>query len=326
VKVVLPEKYSFIKFIPMKFIEYLFIKLLHALFKIVPVSFNQRISRFLAFFIQKIVRYRTEVVRDNLTTSLPELSESAQKQIISEVYFNFACLWSELMQNHRLSADYINQHIRAHNFELLKEAQKAGKGLILLSGHLGNFEWLGSFLAQRLNGLYAVMKPVRNERVNDYVVNLRQQQGITLIFTKGALQQCLKALRNQHNIALVADQDAGHRGVFVEFFSRPAATATGAAQLYLKTGAPLFFCVAIRRNWGDFDFYFERIQDMSVTADRKQSVFNITQVHTRLLEKWITKYPGQYFWTHKRWKTNPGAEETKEYLHHLAMLKKTESR
>jgi len=318
----LPVIFSVLNFNKMKFLEYLLVRMLHAFFRIVPLQFNHKLAQFLAVVIRRIIRYRTGIVRDNLTSSFPNYSEAQINQVIKEVYFNFSCLWTELIQNERFTTRYIDKYIRVHNYEVVEEAQKEGKGLIFLSGHIGNFEWLGYYITVRLNNLNAVMKPVRNKRINDFIIKRRLNQGVQLIFIKGALKRCLVVLFEGQNVALAADQDAGHKGVFVQFFNRPASTAMGAAQLHIKTGAPLIFSVGIRRKWGEFDLYFERIPDFMDSRDHVQNIFNITQEHTRRLENWVNRYPGQYFWTHKRWKTVPNTMEMNDYISKLKTFKK----
>jgi KDO2-lipid IV(A) lauroyltransferase len=123
--------------------------------------------------------------------------------------------------------------------------------------------------------------------------------GYNLLFTGNAYKKGIEILRKKKILAVVTDQDASNHGIFVDFFNMPASTAKGTAILHLKTGAPIVVGIAVRRSWGKFDLYFERIS-------AQNNIFSITQAHTKLLEKWIRKNPGQYLWTHKRWKTKPG--------------------
>ena len=103
-------------------------------------------------------------------------------------------------------------------------------------------------------------------------------------------------MRSKGILGVIGDQDARKHGVFVDFFGHPASTAKGAAILHIKTKAPIIVGIAVRRGWGRFDIHFERV-------DANNDIFSITQAHTKILEKWIKRNPGQYLWTHKRWKT-----------------------
>jgi KDO2-lipid IV(A) lauroyltransferase len=107
----------------------------------------------------------------------------------------------------------------------------------------------------------------------------------------------------------------------VDFFGIPSATAQGAALFHLKTGTPIIFVSAIRQKWGKFDIHFERIEISEKMQLNEQSIFSITQTHIKILEKWIKKYPEQYFWTHKRWKTKPDKAALKQYFYNLQQAK-----
>jgi KDO2-lipid IV(A) lauroyltransferase len=252
-------------------------------------------------------------VRENLRNSFPDIKNDQLRKILKEVYINFACLWIEIIQSRHLTDSYINKHFRIHGWEEVEKASELHKGIIFLTAHLGNFEWLGYYLSMYTPQLNAIMLRVRNPKINQFVEKNRKKFGVTLVYTRGALKKCLLALRRGENLGIVGDQDAREKGIFVDFFNRPSSTARGSALLHLETGAPIIFCMGIRRKWGDFDLYFERIPDFTQFADRETAVFRITQTHTRLLEKRIKQYPGQYFWTHRRWKTIPTEEELADY-------------
>jgi KDO2-lipid IV(A) lauroyltransferase len=141
------------------------------------------------------------------------------------------------------------------------------------------------------------MKPIHNPYLNEFVVELRKKMHYEVLFTGLAYKAALKILRQKKIVAVVTDQDAGKHGIFVNFFNMPASTAKGTAILHLKTGIPIVAGILVRQSWGKFDLYFERIS-------AQDDILSITQAHTKVLEKWIRKNPGQYLWTHKRWKTN----------------------
>jgi KDO2-lipid IV(A) lauroyltransferase len=124
-----------------------------------------------------------------------------------------------------------------------------------------------------------------------------------------ALRGILKALREKKFVAILADQDAGSNGIFVDFLGRPASTGRGPAAFVLKTQAPIVFCVAIREPNGR-----HRVEAESLTFDLSQNgpalseeekLKFVTQAWTRVLEKYIRQYPDHWFWMHRRWKTKP---------------------
>ena len=99
-----------------------------------------------------------------------------------------------------------------------------------------------------------------------------------------------KILKENKVLAIAADQDAREKGIFVDFFGVPSSTAKGTAIFHIETGAPIVFAAFVRKKWGHFDLYFERLPDAEKGEDIDQNIFNVTQMHTRILEKWIKKY------------------------------------
>ena len=195
----------------------------------------------------------------------------------------------------------------------MEDAIKENKGVILLTGHIGNIEWLGQFMSIQLPEIYAIGKKISNPYIHDFVEKNRTQNGAIIIYTKNAFEKSLELLNNKKILAIAGDQDARKRAIWVDFFNVPSATAQGAAIFQIKTGVPIVFVAQIRTKWGHFELYFEKIQIPENLEMNEQNIFDVTQIHTKVLEKWIRKYPGQYFWTHKRWKSKPTKENLDQY-------------
>jgi KDO2-lipid IV(A) lauroyltransferase len=286
-------------------LEYLFIKILYNLLRIIPFQLSKKLASFLSFILQYAVKYRKNVMENNLKYAFPEYTSRERKAIINQVYNNFFILWIEILQNWRLTEDFLEQHIVLNNWEVLEKARDEGKGLILLTGHLGNFEWFGHYMAIKCGNFYAIQKRIKNPYVNNFIVKIREHHGMKLIYTNEAMKKCYSLLKRDKIVGIVCDQDFGKRGIFVNFFNKPASTAVGPAVLHLRTKSPLIMCISIRRDLGKFDFYFERIPDLNSSELNEQAIYTITQAHTNILEKWIRRYPEQWLWTHRRWRTKP---------------------
>ncbi|MEJ2545315.1 MAG: lysophospholipid acyltransferase family protein, partial [Calditrichaceae bacterium] len=191
-----------------------------------------------------------------------------------------------------------------HNSEIFEEAYKNKKGVILLSGHMGNFEWLGQMHGQMGNKIYGIAKRLKNPLVNQLVEKNRLRENMGVIYTKKAMKDGIQVLKNNNLLAIVMDQDAKKKGVFVNFLGLPSSAAVGPAVFHLKTGAPLIFLMSIRRDYGKFDAYYEEICPASGSQEvNDENILRITQKHMSVLEKWVLRYPEQWFWMHRRWKT-----------------------
>ena len=153
----------------------------------------------------------------------------------------------------------------------------------------------------------AIYQPQRNPLFNNSIVEARERLGLRLIARGGASKEALQRLREGRMVGFVADQNAGRTGVFVPFFGRLASTHRGAALLAVRSGAPLFFAAAIRE--GDhYHGITEEITD-SREGPLDQVVERLTASFTACLERLVRKWPEQYFWHHRRWKTRPHAGE-----------------
>jgi KDO2-lipid IV(A) lauroyltransferase len=156
-----------------------------------------------------------------------------------------------------------------------------------------------------LGDMYAIQKRVKNSYVNDFIVKIRKRHNIKLIYKEDAMKKGLSILKKKKILGIVADQDAGRKGIFIDFFNQPASTAVGPAIFHLRTKAPLIVCIGVRKSPGKFDCYFERIPELSSYEISDVAIYALTQFHTDILEKWIRRYPEQWFWTHRRWMTKP---------------------
>jgi Kdo2-lipid IVA lauroyltransferase/acyltransferase len=225
-------------------------------------------------------------------------------------------LWIEILQNFRLGHDFFAQHFRVHNWETVEQARAENKGIIFLTGHFGNYEWLGGYIGHNLAELHIIEQRIKNPRVHDFLQTTRSKIGARLLDRRESSRKGIKLLLAKKNLGIVADQDARGKGIFVDFFNIPSSTAAGAAYFHLRTGAPIIFCLCRRIRWGEFELHFERLPDFSAKPINDQNLYLITQLHTSLLENWVRRFPGQYFWTHRRWKTCPTAAQWAQYRRH----------
>jgi Kdo2-lipid IVA lauroyltransferase/acyltransferase len=188
----------------------------------------------------------------------------------------------------------------------LRAAVDAGRGVIVATAHLGNWEVAGAALAARGLPVDAVVQRQANPYFDRMINQARARLGFRIIPRGGATGAALRSLAEGRVIGLVADQDARSVGVFVPFMGRPASTHRGAAVLALRSGAPLFMGVMIRRGDGVYEARLERIP-VPAAGDFDERVHTVTAAFTRVLESAVRDHPEQYFWHHRRWKTAPPA-------------------
>ena len=297
----------------MKKIEYYLVIFLFAIFKRLPFALVKYIGLMIAFIIQHIIRYRTKLVKENLRRAFPDYDEKQIKQITKDVYRNFSFLWTEWLQSWRFEKDFAKENCVVENWDIVGEAMAQKKGMVMYTGHLGNFEWIARYVQHDHGQVTGIMRRMHNKYINDFSIRIREDLGFGVIYTDGAFQKTLELLANGGIIGIAGDQDAHEKGVFVDFFGIPSSTAVGAAMFHLKSGAPIIFAAGIRDKWGKFRFIFENVPVPDSKDITDDNIYRITQAATSLLEKYIRLYPGQYFWTHRRWKTVPDQFELEKF-------------
>ncbi len=292
----------------MHYVEFLVVKGLLKLFSKISVASGRRIAISLYFILHYVVRYRRKVIRENLYLVYGEKLPFNEKKFYREVYKNFIFLWMEFLQLNHLNRTYIDKHFRFYGIDVVERAVARGGGAIMVTGHFGNFEWEGQALGLMGYEVYGVAKRQSNARVNDLIEAIRTRPKVHVIYKSNAMQESIEALNNNGLVALISDQDAKSRGVFVDFMGIPSSTPKGAAVLHLRSGAPIIFTISLRRAYGQFDLYFREIETNGPLEVTEEKIFEITQKFSAVLECWVRKDPEQWFWMHRRWKTRPSTE------------------
>jgi len=190
------------------------------------------------------------------------------------------------------------------------EAQRRGKGVLVLTGHIGGWE-LSSF-AHALYGypLHYMARPIENARIDALVNRYRGMSGNHPIFKNESARVMLRVLKDAGTIGILADQNTmPEEAVFVDFFGKPASTTTGIARVALHTDAAVVPGYAV---WDapqqKYRLRFEPPVELIRTGDADRDVFENTQRFTKVLEEIIRKYPEQWVWVHGRWNTRPKGE------------------
>lgn len=190
-------------------------------------------------------------------------------------------------------------------WEHWEAANALGKGVIFVTGHLGNWELGGAYVAARGVPFAAVTRGMANPLVDAYVRRTRGEIGMEVIHDADAVRGTPRALREGRTIAMVSDHDAlGLASTFVPFFGRPAKTPRGPAVFALRLGVPLVFVVSVRMPSGRYALLLEAIP-IANTGDREADIDAIVLAYTQQLERYVRRFPAQYFWQHRRWRRQP---------------------
>ncbi len=288
-------------------ILYLLVRLEASLFRLLPL----RLSLWMAGRFGSLIYYtmgrRKTVAYAGLRAAFRGRYTPAQaNRIIKEIYQNLAQSYIELLKFPQFDDAYVKKYIKIEGLEKVKAAVKEEeRGVIFLTAHFGNWELCsltGSTMGFKMNVLARFQKL---KRLNGYLNKMRGSKGANVIFKDDAIAETIDALKRHEAVGILSDQDGGKRGEFVNFLGRPASTPKGVAHFSLRTGAPVF-PVAIIREKGPY----HRLvigDDISVmpSGDIKKDIHEILQRFADSLSKYIERYPGQWLWLHKRWKSTP---------------------
>ncbi|RMD99677.1 MAG: hypothetical protein D6814_05140 [Calditrichaeota bacterium] len=289
-------------------IEYAGVRVLALGANKLSISQARWLGRVLGEFTFNVIRIRREVTLANLSMAFPQKSTEQIVEIAKSTYQHFGMMLMETLKLLSMDAQEVKRLLQVENPAPFDQAQSAGKGAILITGHFGNWEYYGAWISASGYPATYMFQEQANPYVSKFIRRFRERMGMEVVPRGMALRSYLKALKQGRFVAALVDQDAGKNGIFVEFMGRQASTPTGPARFALKTGAPMLFGVAWRNEDNNLQAYAEPIRVDYKGLEAEAAVRLIVETYTRMLEKWIRKYPHQWFWMHKRWKTRPGNE------------------
>ena len=206
----------------------------------------------------------------------------------------------------------IQRFISVEGTEHIEKALQGGKGALIFSAHLGNWE-MATALVSQIGKVNVIARPLDNRRLEDELLQIRKKLGATVIHKQQAARPILRALNDNEMVAILIDQNTvRNQAVFVDFFGKRAATTPSLAAFFLKTESPLIpvFCYPIQR--GKYQLKILPPVKPLITGDEEQDVLKITQLCTKIIQNQIQENPNIWLWFHDRWKTRPEEEGRSE--------------
>ncbi len=264
----------------------------------------QRVGRFLgalAFYLD--VPHR-RIVRRNLKFIHPDWPPEKIRELSRRVFQNIGITITEILQMTFLSKEEILGKARIHGVKNLIEALKGGKGAIIISAHLGNWEMAALFAPLYLDTpITAVARKLRFEFINNLILNLRTRFGCKVIDKEEALPQMRKALRQGEILGILIDQGTrSSESVAITFFGHRVRATPAAALLAIRCKSPVIPAFCVRGADGKLNLIIEPPLKLVRTRDLRADLETNTQIMTDVVERAVRKYPEQWFWVHKRWK------------------------
>jgi KDO2-lipid IV(A) lauroyltransferase len=263
-----------------------------------------------AFAYAVLKRLRSAGER-NLQLAFPEWSQARREETLRGVYRNLGYLLAEFAQMSSYTPDVARCLIRYEGLENYLAARERGKGVLVLTGHLGAWE-LSSFHHSLMGyPMGMVIRRLDNPLVDEFVNRIRCLHGNKVLHKDDFARGLIAAMRAGETVGILMDTNmTPPQGVFVPFFGRVAATASGLARVALKTGAAVVpgFLLWEERE-ARYVLRFGKRIELESTGDSERDAIANTAKFTRVIESYIREYPDQWLWMHRRWKTRPAGEE-----------------
>lgn len=284
-----------------------FIKLLGILPRGMSRASAIALGRFFYLFHFKLRR----VGMRNLQLAFPEKSEAERARILRGVFTSLGRQLAELCQFPRYTRKNVDEVVVYDGLENYERAYARGKGVLFLTAHFG--AWELSAFAHSLHGhwLHIVMRPMDNPYLNRMIEHYRTMHGNKTVDKDDFVRGLLSAMKAGETVGILMDTNmTPPQGVFVNFFGIPACTASGLARIALRTDAAVVPGFTIwDKEIGKYRLRFDPALDLIRTGELESDIIANTQLFTSVIEEYVRKYPEQWLWVHRRWKTRPEGEK-----------------
>jgi KDO2-lipid IV(A) lauroyltransferase len=288
------------------YVELAAVKLVKGLVRVLPLSVSRPCGALLGWKAYRIFRIRRRVAVDNVRHALPiATSDAIADRIACASYMNLGRSLMEFVSVERMDAEAVRGLVRFDSLSPLDDALAAGRGVVLFTGHLGNWELGAAAIWASGYPIHAVIGRQSNRMV-DAEINRARASKYTGIIDRGSafgLKGAFRALAKNEIVAFVADQDARQHGAFVEFLGRPASTHKGPAQFAVRNNSPVVAGFISRNDDGKHLIELRPPMWPDRSLDEDTAIIELMQRYTDALADAVRAHPTEYFWAHRRWKT-----------------------
>jgi len=291
-------------------LEYLIARLLLATFRMLPLRLSVWLGSRLAGLTYYLSGRLRRVGERNLALAFPERTDAERRRILRDSFSGWGRLFGVFSHFWRRNHEPLKQLIRPEGLDHLQAAQAEGRGMILFTGHVGAWELSSFGLSLFGHPLSFLVRRIDNPKIEALVDEARTSLGNRTIDKRSAAREMLQIMQDRGTLGILVDLNTLDReAIFVDFFGVPASTTFIVAKLALRTGAPLLpVFVPWDRQEQKFVLKIDEPLQFEPTGDETEDVRLLTQAYTRVVENYVRRYPDQWLWIHRRWKTRPPGE------------------
>ena len=281
----------------MSFISYLIILIISFFFNILPRNVSIVLGKTFGLIIYYVFPIRKKVALKNIKENFTELNNKQHIKILKNTYIHFGVIFSEFIRQQTLNEKNINAIINIDK-KIIEKLNK-NKGSIIMTGHLGNWEYFLPLFGLNNIKFSIVAQRIRNVYLNNLFLKIRSFKNVEIIFKNEGKDKMIQALKNNYHLGLASDQNAGKKGARVKFLNYEISIPKGAAIFHIKTKKPIFIGYCIMKKNYTYEFKLKLLDTSDINFEKQDAIKEINRKFTKSLEKIIKKYPNQYFWFHK---------------------------
>jgi KDO2-lipid IV(A) lauroyltransferase len=247
----------------------------------------------------------------NLALAFPEKTEAERALILRGEFVSLGRQLAEVCHFPRYTPENLNDVVVFEGFENFEHARARNKGVLLFAGHFGGWELSSFAISLRGNWMHVLMRGMDNEYLGRLILHYRTMHGNKAVDKDDFVRGLLSAMKSNEVVGMLIDTNmTPPQGIFVDFFGIPACTASGLARIALKTDAAVVPTFTIwDSELGKYRLRFDPALELVRTGDLEADIKANTQRFTHVIEEYVRKYPAQWLWVHRRWKTRPEGEK-----------------
>jgi len=291
-------------------IEYLLVRFLMMVMRRTPVWMARAMGTWLGLLFYTVDGAHRRIAQRNIATAFPSRSPREQRAIARGAFEHFGRLLFELLVFSTLSDEQMLARVEFEGADRTRSAYAQGKGVLFVTGHFGCWELHSLAHALEFEPIGVLARALDNPKLNDLLESIRQRTGNSVIYRRGTIRRVMRTLDAGHGVAILIDQHIVSRdAIYVDFFSRPAATTSLVAALALRTGSPVVPVFALPLAGGRYRLIYEH----PVTPpppDNADAIREFTQRCTDVLEMYVRRNPDLWLWMHRRWREEEPASES----------------
>lgn len=291
-------------------IEYILVRFLLAVVRVSPYPLVQFMGTTLGMAFYTLDRAHRRIAERNLATAFPSRPEAERKEIARKAFAHFGRLLFSILKFSTLTRQQILARVDVEGAERTWSAYAQGKGVFFVTGHFGFWEIQGLGHGAFYQPIAVLARALDNPRLNQLLEDIRTHTGNSVIYRQGTIRRVMRTLEAGKGVAILIDQHIMSRdAIYVDFFSRPAATTSVLAALVLRTGAVAIPVFALPAPGGRYRLIYEH-PVAPPTANTPEAVRDFTQRCTDVLEMYVRRNPELWLWMHRRWRDDAPVPDT----------------